>query len=105
MTPPPPQGSRRVYLNGNLKWIVGIVATLAAMYFTNIRQGDAVDSGLGNRVTALETQGRSTAEALARIEERQKVQDQRFYEIVRDWNRGVDRFTGEPLPLQRGQQP
>lgn len=64
------------------------------------------------RITVLETQSverwNNLAVTLAqlkagqdRIEDKQDATDAEFRRILQDWSRGVDRRTGEPLPLQR----
>jgi hypothetical protein len=42
---------------------------------------------------------------LGTIEASTERSEQMFRDVLQDWRRGVDRRTGEPLPLQRSTEP
>ena len=77
--------------------IAGLVAYFTAQNTTN------------ERLTKVETQSDErwsyVQGSLSRIETRQREQDAEFRRVLQDWLNGVDRRTGEPLPLQRAIQP
>lgn len=77
--------------------IAGLVAYFTAQNTTN------------ERLTKVETQGAERWEyvkdALERIERNQNADRAEIRDILQDWRNGIDRRTGEPLPLQRAIQP
>lgn len=96
-------------LNGKtgelLRWLSMLVLGTLVSYFT-------AQAAITNRITVLETLSserweyvkaflQQNKEQLNRIEDKQQQSDDEFRGILRDWLNGVDRRTGEPLPLQR----
>jgi hypothetical protein len=73
--------------------IAGLVAYFTAQNTTN------------ERLTKVETQSDErwlyVQSSLTRIENNQNVDRNELRRILQDWANGIDRRTGEPLPLQR----
>lgn len=81
-----------------MRWCIGLAAAALVSYFTAMQEAD-------RRITKVET---ITAErwdfvksSMLEIRDELKSQRVEIRDIVREWARGVDRQTGEPLPLQR----
>lgn len=93
-------------LNGKtgdlMRWLIGIAAAVLVSYFTAKGTTD-------QRLTKVETQSEErwqyVQQSLARIEGGLHRRDQEMQQIIRDWVNGIDRRTGEPLPLQRSLEP
>lgn len=83
------------------RWLLGLVAAGTVSYFT--AQGTTRE-----RIAVLETEVKNVRivqdkqdSSLIRIEGKLDFTSAEFLQIVREWRNGVDRRTGEPLPLQR----
>jgi hypothetical protein len=93
-------------LNGRtgevMRWCIGLAVAALVSYFT--AQGTT-----NQRLTKVETEGAErwyyVQSSLTRIEGRLERRDQEMQQIISDWLNGIDRRTGEPLPLQRAIQP
>lgn len=93
-------------LNGRtgdmLRWLIGGGVIVLASYF-------ASQQATNERLTKVETQGAERWEyvksALERIENNQNADRAEIRNILQDWRNGIDRRTGEPLPLQRATKP
>lgn len=92
-------------LNGKtgevLRWVVGLVVTALVAYFTaQAKTGERLAvvetrwEEMQRRMNAIENGQAGMIQSQARIEEL-------FRSVVKEWSTGVDRRTGEPLPLQR----
>lgn len=77
-----------------LRWAIGLAAAAVVAYFT--AQGTT-----NERLAVLETKWTFIQESLKEIKANQAKQDADFQRTLREWVQGVDRRTGEPLPLQR----
>jgi hypothetical protein len=92
-------------LNGKTQFVIGIVTivvSVLASYFTT-------QNSTNQRITVVETQGSErwnyVKSSLERIERNQDADRSEIRRIVQDWRDGVNRRTGEPLPLQRSLEP
>ena len=82
-----------------LLWKLLMIAAAAMVsYFT-------AQGAMNQRMTVVETQGverwNYVKSSLERIERNQDADRSEIRRIVQDWRDGVNRRTGEPLPLQR----
>lgn len=87
--------------NGKAEWLrMGVVFAVSGIvaYFTAINT-------LNVRVTAIDTREQTRFEemqrTLSRIESTLLRQEDHYQRVLDDWRNGIDRRTGEPLPLQR----
>jgi hypothetical protein len=81
-----------------LKWVSGVaaavIASLVATYFST---QSSTEHTVRERLTVVETKQELQAqEVLRRLDQL----DGKFEKVLQEWARGVDRRTGEPLPLQ-----
>jgi hypothetical protein len=89
-------------LNGKtgelMRWVIGLCVAVIVSYFT-------AQNATNERLTKVETQGAERWEylkqTLSRIESKQDEDRADFRRTLREWANGIDRRTGEPLPLQR----
>jgi hypothetical protein len=85
-------------LNGKtgefLRWVIGIIGVMLVSYYT-------AQNSTNERLTKIETRWESIRESLVRIESRLDRRDEEDRQRYADWLNGIDRRTGEPLPLQR----
>ncbi len=89
-------------LNGRtgemLRIVIGMIVAVLVSYFT-------AQNTTNERITKVETQGAERwdyiQQSLNRIERKQDEDRAEIRSIVQDWRNGIDRRTGEPLPLQR----
>jgi predicted aminopeptidase len=89
-------------LNGKtgemLRWVIGLAVAVLVSYFT-------AQNATNERLTKVETQGTERWDyiqsSLGRIERKQDEDRAEFRRILEEWRNGLDRRTGEPLPLQR----
>lgn len=93
-------------LNGNtgklLQWLIGLGAAAIVSYFT--AQG-AMNEKLATIDTREQIRWEEVQRRLSTIEASTQRNEQLFREVLADWSRGIDRRTGEPLPLQRVVEP
>jgi hypothetical protein len=91
-------------LNGNtaklLQGLVGLGAAALVSYYT--AQG-AMQKQLAIVDTREQTRWEEVQRRLMSIEASTERSEQMFREVVQDWRRGVDRVTGEPLPVGAAQ--
>lgn len=91
-------------LNGKtgemLRWIASLGIGGIVAYYT--AQG-AMQKQLAIIDTREQTRWEEVQRRLGSIEASTQRSEQLFREVLQDWSRGVDRRTGEPLPLQREQ--
>lgn len=100
-------------LNGKtgevVRWVIGLAVAVLVSYFTaenatNLRISDVKGEVAVERTKAderWEMLKSSLDEIKTHLRERDREERQRYT----DWLNGVDRRTGEPLPLQRAMQP
>lgn len=85
-----------------LRWAAGMALAAIVSYYTAINT-------LNVRVTTIDTREQTRFEemqrTLSRIEATLLRQEDQYQRILDDWRNGVDRRTGEPLPLQRTVEP
>jgi hypothetical protein len=93
-------------LNGRTGEMLRFVATLGiggmVAYYT--AQG-AMQKQLAIIDTREQTRWEEVQRRLGTIEASTERSEQMFRDVLQDWRRGVDRRTGEPLPLQRSIEP
>ena len=89
-------------LNGKtgevMRWVIGLVVAGLVSYFT-------AQGAMQQRLSVVETTERLHYEATQRdlqdIKSLLYRQEDRWQRVLEDWRNGVDRRTGEPLPLQQ----
>ncbi len=86
----------------SVEWTVRVgmlVASVLAAYFTSQKTSEV-------KVATVETTERlhyeATQTSLREIKDSLQRQEDRWYRVLDDASRGVDRRTGEPVLLQRG---
>lgn len=89
-------------LNGKtgevMRWCIGLAVAALVSYFT-------AQNTTNERLTKIETRWEFVQGSLTEIKTELKDQRKDIRDIVTDWANGVDRRTGEPLPLQRAIEP
>ncbi len=89
-------------LNGKtgemLRWIASLAIGGIVAYYT--AQG-AMQERLAVIDTREQTRWDEVQRRLGSIEASTQRNEDLFRQVLQDWARGVDRKTGEPLPLQR----
>lgn len=78
--------------------VTAVAASLIATYFATQSQ---TETAFRERLVAVETRWDEVIRRLNTIDAKFDQQNEAFRDVLRDWARGVDRRTGEPLPLQR----
>lgn len=93
-------------LNGKtgevMRWLVVLIGAVLASYFT---AQSAIQRDSAVTATRLNSFEGEVLRRLDRIENGLVTERQERREEFRDWLNGVDRRTGEPLPLQRAIEP
>ena len=93
-------------LNGRtgdvMRWCIGLAVAGIVSYFT-------AQGAMQQRLSVVETTERLHYEATQRdlqdIKGSLFRQEDRWQRVLDEWRNGVDRRTGEPLPLQRAIEP
>jgi hypothetical protein len=81
-----------------LRWLGGLALAALVSYYT--AQG-ALNEKLAVIDTREQTRWEEVQRRLGAIEASTSRNEELFREVLSDWSRGIDRRTGEPLPLQR----
>lgn len=85
-------------LNGKtgewVRWLLVLAFAAISAHFTADRKIAVVD-------TREEARFAETQRSLARIESAMQRVEGQYQRVLEEWRDGVDRRTGEPLPLQR----
>jgi len=80
-----------------LRWVIVLIGSVLAAYYTaqneTSRQLAIID-------TREQTRWEEVQRRLSGIEDSTQRSEVMFQRVLSDWVRGVDRRTGEPLPLQ-----
>lgn len=88
-----------------LRWVAGVAAAvIASIVATHFSTQSQTESQIREKVSAIEAENEARwSEVLRRFEsfdtQLHRI-DTRYDQVLRQWAGGVDRRTGEPLPLQ-----
>jgi hypothetical protein len=80
-----------------LRWLGGLALAALVAYYT--AQG-AMQKELAIIDTREQTRWIELQRRLEQIEGSTQRSEEMFRQVLQEWSRGIDRSTGEPLPLQ-----
>lgn len=81
-----------------LRYLIGLAIAGIVSYFTAV---SAINERLAVVDTREQTRFEENQRTLARIERSVERMESDYRRTINEWANGIDRRTGEPLPLQR----